>query len=59
MRSSKAARQPYTVLAHARRRAADEITVYKAMGHVLEDIVAAELVYARATATGAGTTITL
>ena len=32
---------------HAR----DEITVYKAMGHVVEDIVAAELVYAAASAT--------
>jgi ornithine cyclodeaminase/thiomorpholine-carboxylate dehydrogenase len=34
-----------------------EITVYKAMGHVVEDIVAAELVYAAAD--GRGTTITL
>lgn len=30
------------------RRERDEITVYKAMGHVIEDIVAAELVYRRA-----------
>jgi alanine dehydrogenase len=30
------------------RRDLDEITVYKAMGHVIEDIVAAELVYDRA-----------
>jgi ornithine cyclodeaminase/alanine dehydrogenase-like protein (mu-crystallin family) len=29
-------------------RLGDEITVYKAMGHVMEDIVAAELVYAAA-----------
>jgi alanine dehydrogenase len=34
-----------TVLAHAGRRSDDEITVYKAMGHVMEDIVAATLVY--------------
>src|SRR4051794_33539376 len=34
-----------TVLAHAGRRSEDEITVYKAMGHVMEDIVAATLVY--------------
>ncbi|WP_028067788.1 ornithine cyclodeaminase family protein [Solirubrobacter soli] len=39
------------------RRTADEITVYKAMGHVVEDIVAAELVYAAAG--DRGTTITL
>ena len=37
--------------------ARDEITVYKAMGHVVEDIVAAELVYAAAD--GRGTVITL
>jgi alanine dehydrogenase len=35
------------------------ITVYKAMGHVVEDIAAAELVYAAARRTNAGTTITL
>src|SRR4051794_24102625 len=34
-----------TVLADAVRRSDDEITVYKAMGHVMEDIVAATLVY--------------
>jgi alanine dehydrogenase len=34
-----------------------EITVYKAMGHVVEDIVAAELVYAAAA--GRGTRVTL
>jgi alanine dehydrogenase len=34
-----------------------EITVYKAMGHVVEDIVAAELVYAAAG--GRGTIVTL
>jgi ornithine cyclodeaminase/alanine dehydrogenase-like protein (mu-crystallin family) len=36
-----------------------EITVYKAMGHVVEDIAAAELVYAAARSAHAGTTITL
>jgi ornithine cyclodeaminase/alanine dehydrogenase-like protein (mu-crystallin family) len=30
------------------RRERDEITVYKAMGHIVEDIVAADLVYRRA-----------
>jgi ornithine cyclodeaminase/thiomorpholine-carboxylate dehydrogenase len=39
------------------RRDDAEVTVYKAMGHVVEDIVAAELVYGAAD--GAGTTITL
>jgi alanine dehydrogenase len=34
-----------TLLAHAQRRHDDEITVYKAMGHAMEDIVAATLVY--------------
>jgi alanine dehydrogenase len=43
----------------AARSSADEITVYKAMGHVMEDIVAAELVYARALATGTGVKISL
>ena len=38
-------------------RTRDEITVYKAMGHVVEDIVAAELVYAAAD--GRGTLVTL
>ena len=41
------------------RTSADEITVYKAMGHVMEDIVAAELVYARATESGHGTTLAI
>ena len=38
---------------------ARETTVYKAMGHVVEDIAAAELVYAAALEREAGTTITL
>jgi ornithine cyclodeaminase/alanine dehydrogenase-like protein (mu-crystallin family) len=37
----------------------DEVTVYKAMGHVAEDIAAAELVYAAALREGAGTTVEL
>jgi ornithine cyclodeaminase/alanine dehydrogenase-like protein (mu-crystallin family) len=41
------------------RRDAQEITVYKAMGHVVEDIAAAELVYAAARREGAGTTVAL
>ena len=41
------------------RTSDDEITVYKAMGHVMEDIVAAELAYARAVAAGAGVKISL
>jgi alanine dehydrogenase len=41
------------------RTTADEITVYKAMGHVVEDIAAAELVHAAARRTNTGTTITL
>ena len=48
-----------TVIARGRRSSDDEITIYKAMGHVMEDIVAAELVYARALQTGAGMTISL
>jgi ornithine cyclodeaminase/thiomorpholine-carboxylate dehydrogenase len=41
------------------RKDRDEITVYKAMGHVVEDIAAAELVYAAARRSGAGTIIAL
>jgi ornithine cyclodeaminase/thiomorpholine-carboxylate dehydrogenase len=48
-----------TVVAHGARSSAGEITVYKAMGHVMEDIVAAELVYARALQTGTGLLISL
>jgi alanine dehydrogenase len=39
------------------RTDAGEITVYKAMGHVAEDIAAAELVYAAARREGAGTVV--
>jgi alanine dehydrogenase len=41
------------------RTSDEEITVYKAMGHVVEDVVAAELVYRRAREAGAGRTVTL
>jgi alanine dehydrogenase len=41
------------------RAGRDEITVYKAMGHVAEDIAAAELVYAAARREGAGRTVEL
>lgn len=41
------------------RREDEELTVYKAMGHVVEDIAAAELVLAAARREGAGTTVAL
>jgi ornithine cyclodeaminase/alanine dehydrogenase-like protein (mu-crystallin family) len=41
------------------RRHADEITIYKAMGHVIEDIAAAELAVAEAQRTGAGQLVRL
>jgi alanine dehydrogenase len=41
------------------RRDAGEITVYKAMGHVVEDIAAAELVLEAARREGAGTPVAL
>ena len=37
----------------------EEITVYKSTGHAVEDIAAATLVYARARATNAGTTVVI
>jgi ornithine cyclodeaminase/alanine dehydrogenase-like protein (mu-crystallin family) len=37
----------------------EEITVYKAMGHVVEDIVAAELAYRQALERGAGSVVTI
>jgi len=39
------------------RRAADELTVFKSLGIAVEDLAAAELVYARARAEGAGTAV--
>jgi alanine dehydrogenase len=41
------------------RRHADEITIYKAMGHVIEDIAAAELAVAEAQRTGTGQLVRL
>jgi alanine dehydrogenase len=38
------------------RRSPGELTVYKAMGHAMEDLVAAQLVYELATKAGAGQT---
>ncbi|MBO0746498.1 MAG: ornithine cyclodeaminase family protein, partial [Candidatus Dormibacteraeota bacterium] len=43
----------------AGRRARDEITVYRSMGHAAEDLAAARLAYDRAVAAGVGATITL
>jgi ornithine cyclodeaminase/alanine dehydrogenase-like protein (mu-crystallin family) len=41
------------------RRSSDEITVYKSMGHAVEDLAAAGLVYRAAVARGAGTAFEL
>jgi alanine dehydrogenase len=41
------------------RRSAEEITVYKAMGHVVEDAVAAELAHRRAVERGVGRVVEL
>jgi alanine dehydrogenase len=41
------------------RQSADQITVYKAMGHAMEDLVAAQIVYDLASAAGAGQTFNL
>ena len=41
------------------RRSDTEITVYKSMGHAMEDLVAANLVYHRAKQQGAGTVVQL
>jgi alanine dehydrogenase len=41
------------------RRSDDDITVYKAMGHVMEDIVAAELAHRAALARGVGHVVAL
>jgi ornithine cyclodeaminase/alanine dehydrogenase-like protein (mu-crystallin family) len=38
------------------RQSSEEITVYKAMGHAMEDLVAAQLVFELASAAGAGGT---
>ena len=49
------------VLSGARpgRESGAEITVYKSMGHAVEDLVAAQLVFERATRAGAGTLVAL
>jgi ornithine cyclodeaminase/alanine dehydrogenase-like protein (mu-crystallin family) len=44
---------------HPGRRSPDDITVYKSVGHAMEDAVAAGLVYRRARAEGVGTEIDL
>jgi alanine dehydrogenase len=41
------------------RTSAEQLTVYKSMGHAVEDAVAARLVYERAVATGAGARLQL
>ena len=41
------------------RTSADEITIYKAMGHAIEDLVAAELAFRAALRTGVGQTVHL
>ncbi len=41
------------------RTSADEVTVYKAMGHAVEDLAAASLVYGRARELGVGTRVEL
>jgi ornithine cyclodeaminase/alanine dehydrogenase-like protein (mu-crystallin family) len=41
------------------RRGAEELTVYKAMGHVVEDVVAAELVHRRALERGVGRVVAI
>jgi ornithine cyclodeaminase/alanine dehydrogenase-like protein (mu-crystallin family) len=44
---------------HPGRRSEDELTVYKSMGHAMEDMVAANLVYKRARKEGAGKVVNL
>jgi ornithine cyclodeaminase/alanine dehydrogenase-like protein (mu-crystallin family) len=41
------------------RTATDDITIFKSLGMAVEDVVAADLVFRRATETGAGTELTL
>ena len=41
------------------RRSDDELTVYKSMGHAMEDMVAANLVYKRAIEASAGKVVSL
>jgi ornithine cyclodeaminase/alanine dehydrogenase-like protein (mu-crystallin family) len=44
---------------HPGRRSQDEITVYKSVGHAMEDAVAAGLVYRRARAENVGVEVDL
>ena len=41
------------------RRSREDITVYKSMGHAVEDLAAAALVYREAVARGAGSAVEL
>ena len=41
------------------RQSPGELTVYKSMGHAVEDLVAAQLVFRRAIADGAGRVVSL
>ena len=41
------------------RRSRDDVTVYKSMGHAVEDLAASNLVYKEALASGAGSTVEL
>ena len=41
------------------RKSADDITVFKSLGMAVEDVVAADLVFRRASESGAGTELTL
>jgi ornithine cyclodeaminase/thiomorpholine-carboxylate dehydrogenase len=41
------------------RQSDGELTVYKSMGHAMEDLVAAHLAYRRAIQEGAGRTVAL
>ena len=43
----------------AGRASADDITVFKSLGMAVEDVVAADLVFRRASESGAGTELTL
>ena len=43
----------------AGRESADDITVFKSLGMAVEDVVAADLVFRRASESGAGTELTL
>ncbi|MCA1705468.1 MAG: ornithine cyclodeaminase family protein, partial [Actinobacteria bacterium] len=44
---------------HPGRGSIDEITIYKSMGHAVEDVAAARLIYDNAIVAGVGTEVTL